>query len=1084
LLMQTTAKLKALMEGSADLDDLEKYDEDGVRVASERTAVAKSAAAVAASASSAPSSAEVAARKADALVRFARVLNDSCGLNVSLFGLQWEDAQHRKMEEQTKWWKFARFQFDEDKEEHVDKEGGAVQSTKKKGVRVRLADGSGGETGADGRVKSLPIDYSMWDKWVEKPDDPASLEEELEKQKELDRMRDEAFEKANPEFVSGFLSDMEKRNESRKQKEAAAEKHKESGNAFFKRGEYQRAAGHYHAAVDQSPFQAPFHTNLAACYLKLGEWASAAEFASRAVFVTKGTSVKGLFRRAQARRGLGEWEEAAEDLSAAAALPDATDEVKMDASIAWAVVAEHSAEESEEVLLVSSDAVRRSELPDSAGSWKGEEAAAAREASSLAPLVTVVASLLALCEPVRLVTGEEPVVGDTVVSRLEELVQAVGSDARSCRVLRTTGLLSALVRGVCDYSSSAPMVPPPIGEDTKGMRRRRRKGADSLAALSHRCPGPLILRLPRSKRALKAVLQLLSAAARVSSIVVLDAAHCQPLMQLVCDSISTTIVSDGAPSWLSGVASSAALEFASALMKHPAAASLAATVPSAGATHLAVALTSLRRTVVQAFVKYSPVDEGVTDKVSKKAAPKVFTQALGCAVAAAAYAFSSSPEVPTPVTDAAEAACSFIADVASPSLGLAEPAAALAARAICAGAIPPTAASGAGMPPAASTKDERHARSSVAVLCRFVAVLFARSLLDPEALSSPVAQLATGALAALASHEAARPLFAVRVGRASTSAEAEAAAAKAATSAPAAPPTAASSSLLRPLLDLLRLPLPESAGWNVVRGNALAALSNAALAETHSAKALVDAGAVSSLLDFVQGRAVLPEASAASATGMDQLARQMQLLLSGSAADATTVSLGATPAELRSRAAALLSRIAANDAGARSLSAPAVVERLTALLVQLSGSRSPPSEDDARTQDALLRCLAGSVAESGARAAFVRAGGVRAMGAILQSMGGRPQVRSRANGLGNLARIGIVLSSVPGASGSTLCDEMFKRKVVDGLIELIKEVGDHPARRNAAVGLAKMCKVHPPIAEHLRSTGGMSILMSLGKELG
>jgi hypothetical protein len=61
---------------------------------------------------------------------------------------------------------------------------------------------------------------------------------------------------------------------------------------------------------------------------------------------------------------------------------------------------------------------------------------------------------------------------------------------------------------------------------------------------------------------------------------------------------------------------------------------------------------------------------------------------------------------------------------------------------------------------------------------------------------------------------------------------------------------------------------------------------------------------------------------------------------------------------------------------------------------------------------------------------------------------------------------------------------MAARGVVDGLLAVVKEVGEHPARKNAAVALAKMAKIHPACATRLRELDGIKVLLSLGKELG
>ena len=118
-----------------------------------------------------------------------------------------------------------------------------------------------------------------------------------------------------------------------------------------------------------------------------------------------------------------------------------------------------------------------------------------------------------------------------------------------------------------------------------------------------------------------------------------------------------------------------------------------------------------------------------------------------------------------------------------------------------------------------------------------------------------------------------------------------------------------------------------------------------------------------------------------------------------------------------------------------------------------------------------------------ARAEFVRAGGIRAMGAVLTRRGGEAATRARANGLGNLARAAIQLAGAPGAAGAAMCAEMCRQDVLDGLLGVVKQVGAHPARKNAAVALARLAKGHPSCSERLRELDGVKVLLSLGSEL-
>lgn len=66
------------------------------------------------------------------------------------------------------------------------------------------------------------LDYSFWDKWVQNPDDPVTLAEKQALEEAKEKVQNEEFEKANPDFVKQFKADMVERKKSnaKKQKEA------------------------------------------------------------------------------------------------------------------------------------------------------------------------------------------------------------------------------------------------------------------------------------------------------------------------------------------------------------------------------------------------------------------------------------------------------------------------------------------------------------------------------------------------------------------------------------------------------------------------------------------------------------------------------------------------------------------------------------------------------------------------------------------------------------------------------------------------------------------------------------------------
>ncbi|EGN99413.1 hypothetical protein SERLA73DRAFT_182385 [Serpula lacrymans var. lacrymans S7.3] len=94
----------------------------------------------------------------------------------------------------------------------------------------------------------------------------------------------------------------------------AAEKEKELGNAAFRQGDYNRAVKHYEVAHDMEPEMPHYQLNIAAAQLKLNNWMEAEIACTRALGQHR--SGKGYYRRAKARKMMGNTEEATKDLRA------------------------------------------------------------------------------------------------------------------------------------------------------------------------------------------------------------------------------------------------------------------------------------------------------------------------------------------------------------------------------------------------------------------------------------------------------------------------------------------------------------------------------------------------------------------------------------------------------------------------------------------------------------------------------------------------------------------------------------------------------------------------------------------------
>ena len=127
--------------------------------------------------------------------------------------------------------------------------------------------------------------------------------------------------------VKAMEADFEKRGKKRRRDKKLAEEAKEKGNAAIKKGLYKTANKHYSEAIDHKRDLMPAYTNRALCRLRLEMWQEAVDDCTRVleyceVFddgYTKQRDLcyKALMRRAQALRGLKDFEYALKDLNEA-----------------------------------------------------------------------------------------------------------------------------------------------------------------------------------------------------------------------------------------------------------------------------------------------------------------------------------------------------------------------------------------------------------------------------------------------------------------------------------------------------------------------------------------------------------------------------------------------------------------------------------------------------------------------------------------------------------------------------------------------------------------------------------------------
>ncbi|RHY46269.1 hypothetical protein DYB38_010819, partial [Aphanomyces astaci] len=145
-------------------------------------------------------------------------------------------------------------------------------------------------------------DYSMWDKW--EPQDPVTLDEKARQDALVEKMKNDQFEQANPDFCTQFKHDLEKRQQSTRDKDRLAQ-----SNTYFKRRQYAPALASYMAALVEAPYCPLILTNIAQVHLRLNATDDALEFCNRALFVAP-THIKALSRKASILHGRGLWKDA------------------------------------------------------------------------------------------------------------------------------------------------------------------------------------------------------------------------------------------------------------------------------------------------------------------------------------------------------------------------------------------------------------------------------------------------------------------------------------------------------------------------------------------------------------------------------------------------------------------------------------------------------------------------------------------------------------------------------------------------------------------------------------------------------
>ncbi|EQC31712.1 hypothetical protein SDRG_10505 [Saprolegnia diclina VS20] len=230
-----------------------------------------------------------------------------------------ERKRKEKADEHENWWTRAKLRFSIERAEDDD---GEASSAKADAWANRVVQAYKARDAND---------YSVWDAW--EPKDPVTLEEKARQAALDEKMKNDAFERANPEFCTQFQEDIAKRRKSTREKAKLAEKLKTRGNAHYKRKQYVDAIKQYVAALAEAPHDAAVLTNIAQSYLRLECLDDALEFCTRALYVAP-AHMKALSRKAAVLHRLQDLQGAAAVMKEATRLyPDNKDLLEQHSAI-------------------------------------------------------------------------------------------------------------------------------------------------------------------------------------------------------------------------------------------------------------------------------------------------------------------------------------------------------------------------------------------------------------------------------------------------------------------------------------------------------------------------------------------------------------------------------------------------------------------------------------------------------------------------------------------------------------------------------------------------------------------------------
>ena len=235
---------------------------------------------------------------------------------------QVEKKARQKREEHETWWRYAELSFGPRDERMALVRDPLLEPEADAGAGADAAasDAAAVEAARRERVRqAYESDYSRWESFVRRPDDPASLEEQSERERLQEEAKNRAFEAANPDFCQDVMKDMEGRREAAAKKKRDAERLRRKGNAHYAARRDGEALACYRSGLKLQPFDTRLLANAAQACIRLGLHDDAVDLCDRTLFVDP-KHLKARVRRADVLSRLGRLAEAAAEAAVAAAV--------------------------------------------------------------------------------------------------------------------------------------------------------------------------------------------------------------------------------------------------------------------------------------------------------------------------------------------------------------------------------------------------------------------------------------------------------------------------------------------------------------------------------------------------------------------------------------------------------------------------------------------------------------------------------------------------------------------------------------------------------------------------------------------